>query len=349
MVTVPPTSPLSPSSSWNDKVVGRPFGKTASFKIIDPGVAYSPNSFLEKTKRWVAPSGTGVREGIRITVSAPMAAAMPSFWPVPSGCSSFERSSLPKYTTYSSMSKSFLALVILTSPPSSPASMSASLKDKLALSVGTPVQTPSSIFGMVLPGHCAQASSFLHVSVARQYSFSDMPHVIGELETVVMPLRVESSFSCISIQMCMLPIFVFLSAINLGHFLGHLLRRVTLSLPTDAALQLEVSLEMWSNKPKDKKYLYLLFECFPRPEKLNMFLVMFTEGSVTSKAPGAFHRTVYLIVRNMQVSFCAHWKAGATCCAKLYFGLSVLNNSSASSFKVRTAFRTAKERSTCCS
>jgi hypothetical protein len=38
-------------------------------------------------------------------------------------------------------------------------------------------------------------------------------------------------------------------------------------------------------------------------------------GSVTSKAPGAFHRTVNLTVRKTHVLFCAHWKAGEICCA----------------------------------
>mmetsp|Transcript_91191 Transcript_91191/g.260925 ORF Transcript_91191/g.260925 Transcript_91191/m.260925 type:complete len:212 (-) Transcript_91191:352-987(-) len=211
------------------------------------------------------------------------------------------------------MSNSFLAFEILTSPPSSPSSMSASLKLKVAFSVGLPVQMPSSSLATDLPGHWEQPSACLHVSVAKQYSFSDIWQVTGELDTVVMPLSAESTFSCISIHMCMLPIFVFLFAMSRGHFRGHRFLNVTLILPTEAALHWDDSLTMWSKRLKERKYLYLLFECFPRPEKLNMLRVMLTEGSVTSKAPGAFHRTVYLMVKKIAVSFCAHWNAGATC------------------------------------
>mmetsp|Transcript_55942 Transcript_55942/g.90509 ORF Transcript_55942/g.90509 Transcript_55942/m.90509 type:complete len:265 (-) Transcript_55942:57-851(-) len=181
-----------------------------------------------------------------------------------------------------------------------------------------------------------------------QYSLFVAPQVIGELETLLIPPSVESSFSCISIQTCILAIFAFFSQSNLGHFLAQRFRSVTLSLPTDAELQVETSALMLSKRSRERKYLYLLLECFPRPEKLKKLPDMFTDGSVTSRAPGAFQRTVYLIVKKMLVSFWAHWKAGVTCCAKPYLGFKVLRSSSASSFKLRTALRTAKDRSTCC-
>mmetsp|Transcript_105890 Transcript_105890/g.226018 ORF Transcript_105890/g.226018 Transcript_105890/m.226018 type:complete len:270 (+) Transcript_105890:1155-1964(+) len=246
------------------------------------------------------------------------------------------------------MSNSLRALVIVTGPPSSCSSVSLSLKAILAFSVGMPVQTCSSSFGTVFPGHCEQFAAFLQVSVARQYNLSDAAQVMGEFEAEVIPPRAESSFSCISIHTCMLAILVFLLSNKRGHFLGHRFRKVTLSLPTDAALQLDDCDAMLSKKFKESSYRYLLFECLPRPENLNEFSDIFTDGSVTSNAPGAFQRTVYFIVRKMHVSFCAHWNAGATCCAMPYFGLSVRKSSSASSFSDRTALRTTKERSTCC-
>mmetsp|Transcript_64081 Transcript_64081/g.134726 ORF Transcript_64081/g.134726 Transcript_64081/m.134726 type:complete len:202 (-) Transcript_64081:545-1150(-) len=201
------------------------------------------------------------------------------------------------------MSNSFFALVILSSPLSSPSSMSASLNVSVAFSDGMPVQIPSSACGTVFPGHCSQPSLCLQVSVARQYNLSNILHVTGEFETVVMPLSAESNFSCISIHMCMLPILAFLLAIKRGHFRGHFFLNVTLNFPTDAALHWENSLTMLSNKLRDRKYLYLLLECLPKPEKLKVLRVMLTLGSVTSKAPGAFHLTVYLTERKMQVSF----------------------------------------------
>mmetsp|Transcript_35325 Transcript_35325/g.77216 ORF Transcript_35325/g.77216 Transcript_35325/m.77216 type:complete len:226 (+) Transcript_35325:1293-1970(+) len=225
--------------------------------------------------------------------------------------------------------------------------MSRSLKLRLAFSEGTPEQMFSSGVGMVLPGHCEQLAAFLQLSVAKQYSFSCVAQVAGELETDVMPDRAPFNFSCISIQTCMFPIFVFLPRSSRGHFLAQRFRRVTLSFPTEAALQVEASDEMWSKRVRERLYLYLLLECLPRPVKLNVLLLKITEGSVTSRAPGAFHRTVYLIVKKMQESFCAHWKAGVTCCARPYFGFSVRSSSSASSFNCRTAFLTAKDKSTC--
>mmetsp|Transcript_46445 Transcript_46445/g.81739 ORF Transcript_46445/g.81739 Transcript_46445/m.81739 type:complete len:280 (+) Transcript_46445:1342-2181(+) len=246
------------------------------------------------------------------------------------------------------MSNSFRALVIVIVPPSSCSSMSVSLKERVALSEGMPVQMCSSSFAVVFPGHCEQLAGFLHVSVGRQYNLSAAAQVIGELDTVAIPPREESSFSCISIQTCIFPIFVFLFPRSRGHFLAHLFFKVTLSLPTEAVFQLEVVGTMLSKSDKPSTYLYLLLECFPSPVKLKLLLVMFTEGSVTSNAPGAFQRTVNLTVKKMQVSFCAHWNAGATCCAMPYFGFSVRNSSSASSFRDRTALRTAKDRSTCC-
>merc|ERR1719329_1366001 len=76
-----------------------------------------------------------------------------------------------------------------------------------------------------------------------------------------------------------------------------------LSLPTDARLQVDDS-RMLSKRSRPSAYLYLLFECLPKPVKLNEFAPMMTVGSMTSTAPGAFHRTVNLTVRKMHVSFC---------------------------------------------
>mmetsp|Transcript_92507 Transcript_92507/g.220160 ORF Transcript_92507/g.220160 Transcript_92507/m.220160 type:complete len:308 (-) Transcript_92507:43-966(-) len=227
--------------------------------------------------------------------------------------------------------------------------MSASWKLRDAFSVGLPAHRLAFSSGSDFPGHWVQASDFLQVSVAMQYSFPIWPQDTGELVTELRPERLESSFSCISIQRCMLPILVFLSTKSRGHFLGHRFRRVTLSLPTEAALQEESCASMLSKRLTERKYLYLLLECFPRPEKLKTFPVMFTDGSVTSSAPGAFQRTVYFTERKIAVSFCAHWKEGETCCTCPYFGSSVRRSSSASSLRLRTAFRTEKDKSTFCS
>mmetsp|Transcript_18171 Transcript_18171/g.29547 ORF Transcript_18171/g.29547 Transcript_18171/m.29547 type:complete len:205 (+) Transcript_18171:496-1110(+) len=204
------------------------------------------------------------------------------------------------------MSNSFRAFVMEMVPPNSCSSMSTSLKLKLAFSVGMPPHICCASRGIVLPGHCEQFAGFLQVSVARQYSFSAAAQVTGEFETVAMPPRLESNLSCISIQTCMLPIFAFLFDSNLGHFLAHFFLRVTLSFPTDAVFQLDSAGTMLSNMSKCKTYLYLLLECLPKPVKLNTLPCITTAGSVTSNAPGAFHRTVNLTVRRMHVSFWAH-------------------------------------------